>query len=492
MNKFPQEFESKLREMPPTDYANELRNIVHLYEPEAILKLFPIIVDRFSSDIPKLEYVDDKRKTFDTAHEIGELTRHAIWQLAGPDGLKIPKELLAKLYESVHSDSRWIRFHATQYAVNLARLDNRNKGADHLNLSHRFVEDVVTEISTIETEDDYEQASWLVDECWAEWPGELENIMANGIRKAVTPPQIVYSFGLIANRIGFEDARKYLKKVADTDTGLADKLRQLEEIMGVGKSYDDLRSLYDDIKFEQYKPNEELNAFETDLLASKLPIEGNILDIACGTGRLLTTLTERGYKKMRGFDFVPRHVEIAQKNAPLAKVDLNSWSETNYESESFDGGYIIGRSATHNMTVEDALSMYREIWRIMKPGAKLIVDYPESTIGGNLELRNRLRQAIERVGIVHAEPGVVIDSPDGQHYFDRMLPLPDQIVAMGMLTGWEVKEIDRREYHGHDSNMNVNVYYEFTKQAEEYSIEQRLQANSQLHQSMPPLTLTFL
>jgi 2-polyprenyl-3-methyl-5-hydroxy-6-metoxy-1,4-benzoquinol methylase len=106
--------------------------------------------------------------------------------------------------------------------------------------------------------------------------------------------------------------------------------------------------------------------------------KGRILDLPAGPGRLSYWL----YKK--GFDVVAGDIDTRNfKNPeiPILKIDLNE--KFPLKSDSFDIAFCI-EGPEH---VENPYHTFREFARVLKPGGKLIISYPNYS---NLESRLRI------------------------------------------------------------------------------------------------------
>lgn len=82
----------------------------------------------------------------------------------------------------------------------------------------------------------------------------------------------------------------------------------------------ELASAWDQVaaRMELYPP---FYAFVADALQQvSLPLDTRIVDVGCGTGRLLSVLAERGYRNLTGVDFSAQAVEITRQRLPAATV----------------------------------------------------------------------------------------------------------------------------------------------------------------------------
>jgi ubiquinone/menaquinone biosynthesis C-methylase UbiE len=136
-------------------------------------------------------------------------------------------------------------------------------------------------------------------------------------------------------------------------------------------------------------------------IAGRIPPEqdSKVLDIACGGGYLLKRLQGRGCE-LFGSDISAQALRIAGNEAPEAKFVLADAEKLPFPDASFDMIYNLG-SLEHFLDMDTAL---REMHRIMRPDAKLIVMVPNSRYIGDLWRKLTFRggadhhQILERFG----------------------------------------------------------------------------------------------
>lgn len=112
-------------------------------------------------------------------------------------------------------------------------------------------------------------------------------------------------------------------------------------------------------------------------LISSYPV-GKALDLPSGPGRLSLWLHEKGFDVMAG-DINPDSFLI--EKVPVLKVDLDDHFPI--ADTSFDYAFCI-EGPEH---VENLYHTFREFARVLKPGGKLIISYPNYS---NLESRIRM------------------------------------------------------------------------------------------------------
>lgn len=119
---------------------------------------------------------------------------------------------------------------------------------------------------------------------------------------------------------------------------------------------------------------------EVDLFSEilRLSPENKILDLCCGQGRHSLELVMRGFKYVEGID--RSHYLIQKAKAQAKKETLNvRFRESDarklpYPPDTFDVVMILGNSFGYFETIQDDLRVLREVFRILKPWGKLLID----------------------------------------------------------------------------------------------------------------------
>jgi len=136
----------------------------------------------------------------------------------------------------------------------------------------------------------------------------------------------------------------------------------------MAKLYTSLAGIYDEMYTKIYDYDREFSFYHKWLKRYKAK---SVLEIGCGTGRLLEKLHKAGYK-VEGLDNSIHMLAIASKRAP---VILHQEDMRNIRiRKKFDAALITGRSFTYMTTNEDVLSALRSVRDILKKGGVLIFD----------------------------------------------------------------------------------------------------------------------
>jgi len=95
----------------------------------------------------------------------------------------------------------------------------------------------------------------------------------------------------------------------------------------------------------------------------------NILDIGCGTGKLLALLSEKGKANCFGIDITKGMIEAAKKNNPNMTFQISDCVSTPFDSDCFD--ILTVSMAYHHFT--ETLRFAQEAKRILKPDGMIYI-----------------------------------------------------------------------------------------------------------------------
>jgi len=179
---------------------------------------------------------------------------------------------------------------------------------------------------------------------------------------------------------------------------------------------------------------------EIDLFAELLHLtdDDRVLDLCCGQGRHSLELARRGFR-CEGLDRSRYLIERARKQSDREQLGVKfregDARKVPYQPDSFDAVMILGNSFGYFDSVQDDLRVLREVFRVLKPGGRLLIDASDGDwLRANFQPRSwewidrqmfvcRERQLsadkqrlISREVITHTEKGVVAD----QFYAERL------------------------------------------------------------------------
>lgn len=126
--------------------------------------------------------------------------------------------------------------------------------------------------------------------------------------------------------------------------------------------------------------DQNLTRKEIDLFLDILKPAKNhaILDLCCGQGRHVLELARRGYTRVEGIDFshfLIRRANInAKKESHKVKFRHGDARKLPFPTDSFDVILILGNSFGYFESSQDDLKVLKEVFRVLKPWGKLLVD----------------------------------------------------------------------------------------------------------------------
>lgn len=222
-----------------------------------------------------------------------------------------------------------------------------------------------------------------------------------------------------------------------------------------------LQNFYEEnIKFEEYEVNKKMNEKEVELLQDLIGKDEKVLEMGCGTGRLLLEMVQAGYD-MTGIDFTPRHIELIRQNNNDTKVFQADWHDTKFQGGEFDTVYSLGRNVLHDYSIVDQAATFRESNRLLKKGGRFILDIPNREKGAYGEMVKGYAEEMKKRGIRNFRYGTIYDSPDGEHFATRYAYSHEDIELLCQIAGFEIKEVRRDKLEtGSDDE---NLYYVLEK-----------------------------
>ena len=120
---------------------------------------------------------------------------------------------------------------------------------------------------------------------------------------------------------------------------------------------------------------QEINQFSEILRLSQ---DDRILDLCCGQGRHTLEMTRRGFKYVEGLDRSHYLIQRARSNAKKEGLDVKfkegDARKLPYPADTFDVVMIMGNSFGYFETVNDDLRVLSEVFRVLKPWGRLLID----------------------------------------------------------------------------------------------------------------------
>jgi D-alanine-D-alanine ligase len=185
----------------------------------------------------------------------------------------------------------------------------------------------------------------------------------------------------------------------------------------------------------------QLTAKELDVFCGILNMspEDRILDLCCGQGRVSLELARRGFANVEGVDrshyLIQRGKTQAKKESLSVKFREGDARKLRYAPDTFDVVMILGNSFGYFETVEDDARVAKEVFRVLKPWGKLLIDVTDGEylrrkfqprswewidkkffVCRERSLSSDKQRLISREVVTHVEKGVIAD----QFYAERL------------------------------------------------------------------------
>jgi D-alanine-D-alanine ligase len=180
---------------------------------------------------------------------------------------------------------------------------------------------------------------------------------------------------------------------------------------------------------------------EMDIFSEILNLQPNhnILDLCCGQGRHSIELARRGYTNLAGLDRSHYLIQKARRNAKSEILPIKfregDARKLPYPPDTFDIVLVLGNSFGYFETISDDLKVMKEVFNVLKPWGKILIDISDGDYMKNnflprswewidkehfvcreRELSLDKQRLISREVINHVNKGVLID----QFYAERL------------------------------------------------------------------------
>ena len=184
-----------------------------------------------------------------------------------------------------------------------------------------------------------------------------------------------------------------------------------------------------------------ITAKEVEFFAQILDLkEGDsLLDLACGQGRHLIELSQKGSYRLFGLDrsryLIQRAKNLAKKKGLSINFKEGDARKLPYPTDSFDFITLLGNSFGYFETTDDDIKILMEIFRVLKPGGRLLMDVADGEflrqnftprswewidkkhfVCRERSLASDNERLISREVVTHTDKGVIVD----QFYAERL------------------------------------------------------------------------
>ena len=190
--------------------------------------------------------------------------------------------------------------------------------------------------------------------------------------------------------------------------------------------------------------DQNITGKEVDYFSELLRLSPNdkILDLCCGQGRHSLELARRGFRNVEGLDrshyLIQRAKAQAKKEGLALKFREGDARRLPYPSDTFDAVMLLGNSFGYFETVQDDLRVLTEIFRVLKPWGRFLIDVADGEylrehfqsrswewIDKNLFVcRERSlaldgQRLISREVVTHVGKGVIVDQLYAERLYTR-------------------------------------------------------------------------
>lgn len=143
-----------------------------------------------------------------------------------------------------------------------------------------------------------------------------------------------------------------------------------------------------------------------------LKTDQKVLDLCCGHGRHSLELGRRGFSYVEGLDrshyLVHRAKKTARKEGLSVKFREGDARKLPYAPDTFDTVMIMGNSFGYFETVQDDLRVLKEVFRVLKPWGKLLIDITDGEFVKN-NFKPRSWEWINKTHFVCRERSISVD-----------------------------------------------------------------------------------
>lgn len=449
-----------VRTEPFNLFYRHMYMLQHVGSPTLVAQFVPTIIERVSAETN--EFVEsacphDPKKRKRAKEDVYIAAMACLETCEEDKSIRMPKSVVKQLYQDAieQNSISW------RYALTF---DKRNMMyGESIDIAGRFREILTAQLlvsSKAQNEKNALLESTSVD------PEFQANLLIYSLLQTHTNEQIPSIIQQIAPVMGVENIRKTIREYVEDNPSFREKFDMVFDYLGFDPTTAHVnlaRDIYEKIDFSAYKPNREMQNFETEFLKKELAGNSQVLDVPCGTGRHIEALDDQGGLHVAGIDIVQRHINHIKAKNPKLNAQVGSWFTMPFPDRAFDAAYCLGRSFTHNTTIPDAVMCLQEMGRVIKDEGFIILDLPDPSVGDYKNDIAKTKKIAKAKGLKGVLPGMLTDSPDLQHYFDRYAPDTEAFDAIAKLAGLHAEKLMEVSYRSVSGINNINTYWKLTK-----------------------------
>ncbi len=194
-----------------------------------------------------------------------------------------------------------------------------------------------------------------------------------------------------------------------------------------------------DVVDDQSITRSEVDFFSKILRTSP---EDKILDLCCGQGRHSLELARREFQNVEGLDrshyLIQKAKSQAKKEALNVRFRESDARKLPYPPDAFDVVMILGNSFGYFETIQDDLRVLREVFRVLKPWGRLLIDVADGEylrehfqprswewidkkhfVCRERSLSLDKQRLISREVVSHVKKGVIVDQFYGERLYTK-------------------------------------------------------------------------
>ncbi len=233
-----------------------------------------------------------------------------------------------------------------------------------------------------------------------------------------------------------------------------------------------LSQVYAVCKFDDYDANQHAQIFDERLLEDVIRSLGKdapiVVDLGSGTGRLSNAIAARTSAQVIGLELSQDNIRVAQQEAEKATLGeqveyiLSDWNQQGTLGErKADLLYCLGRSLPHAQTRDELIRILENVSTMLAVGGTFVFDVPDPNRGNIFlrrqevaELMRKLQVPVDQVPLPEdpsrtmPDIDVIIDSPDGENFYNRRVPQLADLEDLLFRQGFTFEVIAREPIRG--------------------------------------------